>query len=144
MDGQNAIEEASREIQCLLAVPDMRAESRKAFSNLFRHVLPKLKRHVITFLLRGEMFVLEVLPQPSADFKGGDEILRCPRYGIAMVEIVHHAVFPGQHFMQVLHEIIADPLLLGRKRRDCFRPQRCGFHASLPREQYEAAETSAV
>src|SRR6185312_3746920 len=48
---------------------------------------------------------------------------------ISVIELLDPAEAPGQHFVPVFHEVVADALLLGRERREGLGPFAAGANS---------------
>ena len=87
-----------------------------------RHVLAGFHRHVIARLFVRQSFVVEMFPQPRADFQGAHKLRRTMARDILVAKAVRHRVAVGENIMPMLHEIVADALVIRREGRELFGP----------------------
>ena len=130
MDGQDPVEMAVSERQPFLAIADLSAHVWEALADFLGHIFAHLERDVVLLLLAGELLVFQMGAEAGPNFEGGDKVIRSVLDRVAMIEAVHQAEIPGQDFVPVAHEIIADRLLFRRERRNRFGPG-AGVHCAF-------------
>ena len=122
IDGYDPVEIAVGEIQPLLAIADVGLNLGTVLPQPPRHVLARFQRHVMALLFLRQLFIFEMFPQPRADFQGADKVRRTMAHDILVAEAVRHRITVGENIMPMLHEIIANALVFGRKRGKLFGP----------------------
>ena len=121
MDGDDPVEKSIGKIKTLLAVANHGVDVGKALADFRGHVLAVFVGIVAGLLLGGQVFVVEVLAQAGADLQGGLEARLRILDRKEVVELLQRPVPAAacELDMPLLHEIIADALLLrGQRRQD--------------------------
>ena len=133
MHGEDAVKKTVGKGQACLAVAHADLHARETPADFRRHVFAQFQRHVVLLLFRRQLFVGEVFPETGPNFERALELRGRVLHGVAVVEVVNDAVFAGQHFMPVLHEVVADaPLLLGQGRKSLGPKRRVHVHQGRP------------
>jgi len=122
VDGQDAVEIAVGEIQGLLAIADADLDIREGLAEAFGHVGSAFHGDVIALLLLAEGFIFEVFAQAGADFQGAEEAGGAVFGDVLVGETVGDAESVGEHVVPVLHEFVADALIIRRDGRELLGP----------------------